>query len=122
MRNVCATILSVSDVGSTNGAKVDANQLVSASFQVLISDASFAGSVKIQASNDPMTADSNRATFIPTHWSDIPNASITVTAGPVLSAQMIVIPNMCFSWIRAVVTETTPGIGVATVNMNALGI
>ncbi len=122
MRNVCATILSASDVGSTNGAKVDANQLVSASFQVLISDASFAGSVKIQASNDPITSGSNRANFTPTNWSDIPSAAITVTAGPVYSAQMIVIANMCFSWVRAVVTETTPGIGTATVNMNALGI
>ena len=121
MRNTCVTIYSASDLASGNGDKIDANQLVSASFQVRISDADFAGSIKIQASNDP-TLGVPRANFTPTNWSDIPNAAVTVTAGPVLSAGIILIPNMAFSWIRAVVTQTTPGSGTATVNMNALGI
>ena len=122
MRNVCCTIFSASDVDSSNGMKVDANQLVSASFQVIITDTDLDGTIKIQASNDPQVpSGSARSTFTPTNWSDIPNASVTVTDG-VPSAGLIVIPNMAFSWIRAVVTQTTPGSGIATVNMNALGM
>lgn len=121
MRNVCQTIFSASDVGSTNGSQVDANQLVSASFQVRISDTDLAGTIKIQASNDPITSGSARMNFTPTNWSDIPNASVTVTAG-VPSAGIILIPNMAFSWIRVSLTQTTPGSGTAVVNMNALGI
>lgn len=122
MRNICAQIYSASDATSGNGSKIDANQLVSASFQVIISDADFAGSVKIQYSNDPTGTNSNRVNFTPTNWNDIPSASITITAGPVLSAGAIVIANMCYSYIRAVVTQTTQGTGTAKVNMNALGI
>lgn len=120
MRNVCTNILSANDDVTRTGAKVDANQLVSASFQVLISVADGAGTVKIQASNDP-TLGVPRATFTPTNWSDIPNASVSVTAG-VPSAGIILIPNMAFSWVRAVSVQSSAGTGVVSVNMNALGI
>jgi hypothetical protein len=121
MRNVCVNIFSASDADSSNGSKIDANQLVSASFAVRISDTDLDGTIKIQASNDQITSGTPRANFTPTNWVDIPDASVTVTNG-VPSASLIVIPNMCFSWVRAVLTQTTPGTGTANVDMNALGV
>lgn len=118
MRNVCVTALSAADDVSRTGAKIDANQLINASFQPVFSDVDAAGSVKVQASNDP-TLGVPRDTFTPTNWSDVPNASAAVVAGV---APMIVLQNMSFSWIRVVFTQTSPGTGAVTVNMNAVGV
>lgn len=122
MRNQCIAILKANDDVSRNGSQIDANQIVSASFQVLITagDTGAAGTVKIQASNDPIPSGS-RPQFVATDWSDIPNASVTVTAG-VPSSGIILIPNMAFSFIRAVFVQSSAGTGVVTVNMNSLGI
>ena len=114
MRDLCISILSASDATSQTGAAVDANQLVSASFQSIFGDSAAAGTVKLQASNDAVVAPTQ-----PSNWSDIPSATATVTAGV---APLIVIPNMCFRYVRAVFTQTTPGSSNVTVKMNALGI
>ncbi|GAC1502082.1 MAG: hypothetical protein NVS1B10_06690 [Candidatus Saccharimonadales bacterium] len=114
MRDLCITILSASDATSQTGPAIDANQLVSASFQSIFGDVTAAGSVKLQASNDAVVAPA-----LPTNWSDIPSATATVTAGV---CPMIVIPNMTFRYIRAVFTQTTAGTTTVTVKINALGL
>lgn len=117
MRNLNQTILSAVDTASVNGAAVDSNQLVSASFQSVFGDVTAAGTVKIQASNDVPV--SSRQSFTPTNWSDIPSATATVTAGV---APLIVIANMSFGYIRAVYTRTGGGTTTIIVNIDALGI
>lgn len=118
MRNTCVSILSAADTATVNGGATDANQIVSASFQSIFGDVTAVGTIKIQASNDP-TLGQPRANFTPTNWTDIPSASAAVAAGV---APLILIPNMAFSWVRAVYTRTSGGSTTVVVNMNALSI
>ncbi len=120
MRQVPFTALSALDDVTRNGAKIDARQLYNACFQVLFSDTDAAGTVKIQASNDAPPNGAMTADFTPTHWGDITSATVTVTAG-VPTAAFIRLPDLCFTWVRAVFTQTTPGTGTVTVLMNAQG-
>lgn len=118
MRNVNCTILSAVDTSTQSGASVDSNQLLQASFQAIFGDTTAVGIVKIQFSNDICNDRYQANAFTPTHWTDIPSASVAVTAGV---APGLLIPVMAFRWIRAVWTSTTPGTTTVTVNMNALG-
>ncbi len=103
MRNVNCNILSAVDTSSQNGSQIDSNQLVSASFQAVFGDATAAGTLKIQASNDVAAIQySSPTSFTVTNWVDIPNASAAITSG---SSAVITIPNMCYRWIRAVYTR-----------------
>lgn len=123
MRNLCTTILSGLDSGSLTGSAIDTNQTISASFQFATTDSASAGTVKIQASNDnpnPSGKASLTPTFVPTNWTDIPNATITYTAST--TSGLILIPVMSFRYIRAVFTETTAGSGTLSVQMNSLSV
>lgn len=118
MRQAQVIILSAANTATVNGAAYDVNQAVSASFTIVNGDVSAVGTVKLQVSNDIVT-NGNRATFIPTNWSDIPNATSALTAGV---GAAIVVPNMCFSYIRAVYTRTSGGSTTIQVIMNYLSI
>lgn len=120
MRQTQVQILSGSDASSVNGSKFDVNQAVSASFQIIVSDTDLDGTLKLQFSNQICTPQTDRVNFVPTSWQDIPNASVVITNG--VPASAIVIPNMCFSYIRAVLTQTTPGTGTIQVLMNYLSL
>jgi len=120
MRNTNITILSGADTGNVTGSSIDANQLVSASFQVVTGDVTAAGTVKIQMSNDVCGYGNVAANFTPTNWTDIASASVAVASG--VAANPIVINQMCFRWIRAVYTRTSGGSTTITVQMNALGV
>lgn len=121
MRQECITILSASDVADVNGGKIDSSQLVNASFQARWSDIDLIGTIKIQASNDPVPNGATRSQFTPTNWTDIPNATIAIAGGSVGSG-FIILQNMAFSYIRAVLLAGTPGTGTAVVNMDAVGV
>lgn len=119
MRNTCITILSADDSVNQIGTKFDANQLVSASFIASFGDATAAGTVKIQVSNDPPVGSSNLVKdFTPTNWVDS-GQSATITSG---TSAALLIPNMSYRWLRAVWTNSSGGSTLITVNMNALSI
>ena len=106
MKQVYATILNANADASRNGTAWNTNQLVSASFQTITADTTASGTIKIQFSNDnpnPSGKGSVSGTFTPTNWTDIPNATATMTAGVTPG---IVIPNMCFGYVRAVFTRS----------------
>lgn len=117
MHNVNCNILSDVDTASVNGIQVDANQLVSASFQCYFGDASAVGVFKIQMSNDICNDRYQPNTLVVTHWTDIPSATAAITAG---ASAVITIPNMAYRWVRAVYTSTSGGSSTISVNMNAL--
>lgn len=106
MRNLCLNVLSAADHLSTNGAQIDANQLVSASFHAYFSDTNTGGTFKLQASNDPSNA-GNLHDFTVTNWVDIPSQSATITSG---ASALLTIANMTYRWIRAVYVDTAAGI------------
>lgn len=70
------------------------------------------GTLKFQASNDYSQASG----FMPTNWSDIPSASVTVTGS---GAYLIPKTDCCYEWVRLVYTNT--GTGTVSVVFKALG-
>lgn len=120
MRQTQVLIFDADNSVSSNGAKFDVNQAVSASFQIVNGDVDLDGTIKLQFCNQICTPQTDRLNFVPTQWQDIPNASVVVTNG--VPASAIVIPNMCFSFIRVVLTQTTPGSSSTQVLMNYLSL
>lgn len=118
MRNLCKTILSATDTVTRTSDTINSNQLVSASFHISFSDENFGGSARVQVSNDPV-ANLPNSPGTPSNWVDLPTITASITSG---SPAILVVPNMTFQYIRVVVTQTTPGTGVMTVNMNALSL
>lgn len=120
MKYINKTILSATDDVSQNGAAIEADQLIAASFVFLFGDTDVAGTAKIQASNDP------QAVQIPVphapsdaSWKDIPNATASVTAGV---APLILVPVMSFKYIRAVFVQSAPGGTTVTCDMTAQSV
>jgi hypothetical protein len=120
MRNVNCVVLSAADTASANGTLIDANQLVSASFQAVFGDVTAVGTVKVQMSNDICNAGYAvpGLPFAPVNWTDIPSATSTVTAG--VAATPITIAQTCYRWMRVVFTRTSGGSTTVIVTMNAL--
>lgn len=117
MRNLCSTLLQASNASTQTSQVLDAGQLISISAHTIQGDSTMAGSVKIQASNDPTPQGAQH--FTPTNWVDIPSVTASITAGaPVL----LTISQSTYRWLRVVVTVTTPGSSTMTVNINALSV
>lgn len=119
MKTVNAHVLTGADTVSINGPSIVADQLVSASFQAVFADTTAAGTIQIQASNDLPPAGNVPAAFTPTNWSNIPSATSTVAAGV---APIIILPQICYRWLRVSYTETTPGTSTMQVSMFAFGV
>lgn len=105
-------------ISQTGTVYLDVNQLINLTFQTIMGDVSAAGTVKIQGSNDNPAAHGNRQTFIPTHWSDIPNATSTIASGV---GPLIVIANVACQYMRAVYTKTSGGSTTITILANGVG-
>lgn len=119
MRFLPVQILSAPDTASATGPAIDSNQCVSASFCPIFGDVTAAGVVKIQCSNDNPASSGYRSGFTPTNWSDIPNATSTITLGV---GSVILIPNMAFGYIRAVYTRSSGGSTTIIINSTLLSI
>lgn len=112
MRNSQILALSAADTATATGDALVSGQWFAASFTSVFGDATAAGSVKVQCSNDiPVGAPQS---FTPVNWADIPSASSAVVAGV---AAPIVIPQLVFAYVRVIFTRT--GGGSSTVNVFA---
>jgi hypothetical protein len=118
MKQVNCNILSDVDTTTVTGPAIDSSQLVSMSAQSVFGDATAAGTVKIQASND-IDAQGPTSSFTPTNWSDVSGASAAVVSGV---ADLIKIDVMSFRWIRAVYTRSGGGSSTVRVNMFAVSV
>lgn len=122
MRFINAAILNGANAGtSQNSLVIDASQIVSASFQIVSSSGSNAGSLQIQFSNDLSTglATDSNGRLVPTNWSNLGSA-VTVTGG---GLQKVEIPQSSYAgyrWLRAVWTPSA-GAGTITVTVFTLG-
>lgn len=117
--NFSRTLLTASDATSQTSTYIDSGQVISISFMAYFSDGAAGGTLKIQASNDPVVA-SNMIMidgFAPTNWVDVPSATATVTAGV---SVIIPIPQNCYRFLRAVYTSSSAGSGTITINTNTL--
>lgn len=117
MKNLNVVVLSAGDDISRNGTQIDSNQLMATTFQAIFGDATAAGTIKVQASNDIYDTQYLPKDFTVTNWSDIPNATSTVTAGV---APLITIESLCYRWIRVVYTSSVAGSSTIKVSMFAI--
>lgn len=118
MRFESISILSGNSVADINGSAKDINQVVNLGVQVISSANTVVGILKLQASNDACNTQS-RATFVPTNWVDIPNASATITAG---APALIQIANIAVGFLRAVWVHDAGGsTGTISAQMSTSG-
>ena len=120
MRNVNERFASQSVSGTTpiTFAKIDAQQLITISFQAVFTDLAVGGTLKIQMSNDPCAYGNTAGVFTPTNWTDIPNATATVTAG---LGGIVSLQQVGYRWMRAIFTPSA-GAGTCFVQFNAMGV
>jgi hypothetical protein len=119
MKYVNCNVLSASDASSQDGIVIESSQLFSASFQAYFGDDTAAGTVQIQASNDEFNAFYQPSVFTPTNWTNIPNASATVTAG---ASVLITLQYLSYRWMRAIYTSNSGGSTTVNVTMMALSL
>lgn len=111
MRQINDNIIPVQTAATITSAAIPALNLFYASAQIAVTGAG-AGTLVLQASND----DSQAANFVPTNWSPIPSATVTVTGA---GAFLIPKTDLCYQWVRLVYTNT--GTGTISVVFKALG-
>lgn len=119
MKPVNSIVLSGADTGSLNGSAIVADQLVSASFQAIFADTTVAGTIQVQASNDLPPAGNIPNSFVPTNWTNVASGSAAIVAG---ASVMVILPQICYRWMRVIFTETTPGTSTFKVEMFAFGV
>lgn len=117
MQFINTSALSAVDTASQNGIALDSHIWVSASFHCYFGDATAAGTLKIQASNDINNNQYNSQNFQPTNWVDVPNQSATISSG---ASALLTISNSSYRWLRAVYTRSSGGSTTINVNVMAL--
>lgn len=118
MKVVVCQVLNAANTGTQTGTIIlDTNQLINITFQTIMGDATAAGTVKIQGSNDNPAPSGNRKPFTPTNWSDIPNATSTIALGV---GPLIVLQNVACQYMRVVYTRTSGGSTTVIVNANGI--
>lgn len=118
MRTENITILTGNSAGDLTGSVKNSDQIINLSVQVVSSAGTVAGVLKLQASNDAPNT-SLRSEFTPTNYVDIPNATVTISAG---GAGMIRLSDCSFGYIRAIWTHDGGGsTGTVTALMTAVG-
>lgn len=118
MRNLNFNCLSAVDTASQNGAQIDTNQWVSASFQAVFGDATATGTFKLQASNDVCPPQQSQ-NFTVVNWTDIPSATASIASG---ASAILSLANTNYRWIRAVYTRASGGSTTVNVTCNALSV
>jgi hypothetical protein len=115
-------INALSATSSQNSVVLNASSIVAASFQIVSSSVSNAGSLQVEFSNDPVAGLSVDASGnpIPVNWSNLGTAA-TVTSGAVASVQVPQSSYAGYRWLRAVWTPNS-GAGTITVNAFTIGI
>jgi len=119
MRNSQPVILNAADTQTQTGSAIWVGQIVVASFIPVFGDSTATGTVKIQASNEAPVGPPVQYTPSNGSFADIPNATSTIASGV---GPAIVIPAMCFAYVRAVFTYSSGGSSTVKVEMNQSGV
>lgn len=119
MKKVNSTILSAASNASQTSSKIDSNQFVSVSFLINFTSGDEAGTVKVQASNDPNPDQYQPDTFTPSNWCDVPSQSAAITAG---ASALLTIANSSYRWLRVVYTRSGGGAADKVINVNMMAL
>jgi len=101
----------VANTGTKMSQAIPTQFMWSGSFQATFTDGSAAGTLVIQASNDPIELLPSGET--PVSWTNIANAQATVTSG---GSVLITIANLNYRWIRCSWTQSA---GAQTLTVTA---
>lgn len=116
MRQVNKQILSGANTVTVVGSQIDSNQLVNISFHLVVGDATAAGSLIIDGSNDV-------AQIGPTPFTVVSWAPISTTTQAAGTQQLIVqLSNVSYRWVRARWVQSTAGTTTVVVNLMAAGV
>lgn len=119
MRNYPVQLLSAVNTSTQTGAAQFVGQSASGSVTAVNGDATAAGTLKIQGSNEiPQGAP---AQYVPSaaSFADIPNATSTIAIGV---GPAIVLQTLNFQYIRAVYTRTSGGSTTIVVNASLFAV
>lgn len=113
------TLINAVDTTTQTGAPIFAGQQIAGSFTSVFGDVTAVGVVKIQGSNELPVGDPSK--YVPSNasFSDIPNATSTITSGV---GPAIVIASLTFQYIRAIYTSTSGGSSTVRVNATLLTV
>lgn len=93
--------------------KVDSSNMSLASFQLILEDSETSGELRIEGSNQMVVGD--RQSFSPTEWSNL--AYVSINSG---KSNILVIPNLCCQFIRAVFVPTVEKTSSVKLTMNSI--
>lgn len=102
MRQENINIIPLQTAATITSSAIFAANLFACSVQASAVGGSSAGTCKLQASNDAPTA----SNAVPTNWSDIPSATVSVSAA---GAFLIPKTEICYQYVRVVYTNTGTG-------------
>lgn len=95
-----------------NGDAILTSFVLYVSVQAVMTGSS-TGTLKLQYSNDPAYSPK-----IPTNWSDIPNATVTIDAAGVFAIPKT---DLCYEHVRPVYTKNNGSVGTLTAYMKTIG-
>ena len=107
-----------SDTASVTGTKISPAAWVYVSFMAYFDEATAAGTIQIQFSNDNPGGNSEE-NFVPTHWANVPGAEATATIVAGATGTVYLPQNFVGRWYRIVFTRTG-GAGTFAVTYCAL--
>lgn len=102
--------------GTVTSGAIPALNLLYLSAQ-LVAASTAEGTLKIQFSNDVVNPTLNITE--PTNWSDIPDASVAITAPGVFAIPKI---DLCYEYIQLIWTPAASDPGTISVNLKVIGV
>lgn len=115
MLTVNQTAITTQANATVSSAAYLAEQWFNVSIMGIFTDSGAAGTLAIQASNDP-PVNALIPNFTPTNWLTISEESVSAGASTFVAPTS----NICYTWIRATWTKSA-GAGNVTVNIAAQG-
>lgn len=119
MRPINEQVLTAADASKDEAsAPIRADQLFYMSVQAIMTGTS-SGTLKLQFSNDPCEGSIGQKVPVPTNWSDIANASVTITG----TAGVFAIPKteLCYRFVRVMFAKNNGASGTVTATIQGMG-
>ena len=119
MRNIPVTMINAVDTATQTGAPIFVGQDIAGSFTTVCGDATVAGTVKIQGSNQVPIGDPYKYVAPNSSFSDITSATSSIASGV---GPAIVLQTMNFQYVRAVFTYSSGGSSTILVSGTLLNL
>lgn len=121
MRNIPITIATGTSAATITGSAQYVGQGAAASFIFVTADATAAGTLKVQGSNEPPAKGTNVELYVPSasSFADISSATSTIATGV---GPAIVLANLPFQFVRVIWTRSAGASSAVTISMSMLAL